>query len=245
MSLELADNYVKSMFKSYPEHKIKGEDFYMSILKEENFNPLKDFKYQIICGKIINMAPSAPNHGITSSGISYLFLNHFNKKNCKKCRVYNESSYIRLDIIKKQRNIKLPDECEKDKYTPDVMVICDRTIDTIDGVTGAPDLVVEVLSKSTQKYDITIKKQVYELIGVKEYWIVDYRNKSIEVYILKDGKYGIPDIYYRYTGNEIEAIKEEDEYLGINTPIITEFSPTLFPDLIIKIDDVFDDLIEE
>ena len=217
----------------------------MNIPKEEIYNPFRNFKYQIIGGKIISMAPAAPNHGIISGGLSYIFKNHFRNKNCKKCRVYSDSNYIRLDIIQKQQNIKLPEECDKDRYTPDVMVICDRTMDTIDGVTGAPDLVVEVLSRSTEKYDITIKKQVYELIGVKEYWIVDYRNKSIEVYILKDGKYGIPDIYYRYTKNEIKAIKEEDEHLGTNTPIITEFSPTLFPDLIIQIDDVFDDLIEE
>jgi Uma2 family endonuclease len=219
--------------------------FYMSILKEEIFDPLKDFKYQIICGKIINMAPSAPNHAITSGGISYIFKNHFKSKNCKKCRVYSDGNYIRLDIIQRQQNIKIPVECQKDKYTPDVMVICDRSIDTIDGVTGAPDLVAEVLSRSTEKYDMSIKKQVYELIGVKESWIVDYRNKSIEVYILKDGKYGIPDIYYKYTEAEIRRITEEREDTGKGMEIITEFSPTLFPDLIIQIDDVFDDLIEE
>ena len=91
----------------------------------------------------------------------------------------------------------------------------------------------------------TVKKQVYELIGVKEYWIVDYKKKSIEVYALKDGKYGIPDIYYKYKEHDITAIEEENKDLGINEPVITEFSPTIFPDLIIKTDDVFDDLIEE
>lgn len=206
---------------------------------------IKDFKYQIIYGKIINMAPSAPNHGMISFGLGYIFRNYFTSKNCTKCRVYHESNYIRLDIIKKEKNIKFPDGCEKDKYTPDVMIICDRTIDTINGVTGAPDLVVEVLSRSTEKYDITIKKQIYELIGVKEYWIVDYKKKSVMVYILKNGRYGMPDIYYKYTLSEIKAVEEENKDLGINEPVITEFSPDLFPDLTIKIDDVFDDLIEE
>jgi Uma2 family endonuclease len=215
----------------------------MSVVKKDSYESF--FKYQIICGKIINMAPSAPNHGLISGGLNYIFRHYFAQKNCKKCRVYNESNYIRLDIIQKEKNIKLPEECDKDKYIPDVMVICDRTMDTIKGVTGAPDLVVEVLSLSTEKYDITIKKQVYELIGVKEYWIVDYRNKSIEVYILKNGKYGIPEIYYKYTDNEIKRIEEEREDTGENINIITEFSPHLFPGLIIKTNDVFDDLLEE
>ncbi|MCL2814261.1 MAG: Uma2 family endonuclease [Oscillospiraceae bacterium] len=209
-----------------------------------NASPLKSFKYQVIGGKIINMAPSSPNHGIISSGLNYIFRDYFTRKNCKECRVYNESNYIRLDIIQKEKNIELPEECDKDKYTPDVMVICDKTIDTIKGVTGAPDLVVEILSRSTEKYDITIKKQVYELIGVKEYWIVDYRNKSIEVYIQKNKKYGIPEIYYHYTEDEISRIEEEREDTGENMEIFTKFSPSIFPDLIIQTDDIFDGLLE-
>jgi len=53
------------------------------------------------------------------------------------------------------------------------MVVCDKSIDTIRGVIGAPKLVVEVLSKATMEYDISIKKEVYALIGVEEYWIVN------------------------------------------------------------------------
>ena len=217
----------------------------MSVLKYEIYEPVIGFKYQIIGGKVINMAPSVPNHGITSNRMGYLFYSYLNRKNCKKCRVYNESNYIRLDIIQKKQNITLPAGCDKDKYIPDVMVICDKTMDTMDGVVGAPDLVVEVLSRSTEKYDMSIKKEVYELIGVKEYWIVDYKNKSIEVYVLKEGKYGIPDIYYKYTERDIKDIEEENADLGIDNPIITEFSTTVFSDLTIKIDEVFEDLIEE
>jgi hypothetical protein len=54
-------------------------------------------------------------------------------------------------------------------------------------------------------------------------------------------------IYNKYEDYEIEAIEEEKQYFkeGVGgIEIITEFSPPSFPDLIIKIDDVFDDLIE-
>ena len=99
------------------------------------------------------------------------------------------------------------------------------------GVIGAPDLVVEVLSGGIENYDINVKKQVYELIGVKEYWIVNTKSRYVEIYILKDGKYELLNMYYQNWEK--------------NEELLTEFSPTLFPDLIIKIDDIFDDLIEE
>jgi Uma2 family endonuclease len=90
------------------------------------------------------------------------------------------------------------------------------------------------------------KKDVYALIGVEEYWIVSPFAKSIEIYVLKNGAYHLHAMYHKYDEREIRAIEEEKKYIrteGIE--IITEFSPLSFPDLIIKIDDIFDDLIEE
>jgi Uma2 family endonuclease len=53
----------------------------------------------------------------------------------------------------------------------------------------APDLVVEVLSKSTANNDRTIKYEDYEAHGVKEYWIVDPTKQTIEQYVLSHKKY--------------------------------------------------------
>ena len=215
----------------------------MGTAVEKNLD-LRDIKYQIIGGKLItNMAPLAnPNHGIISYEISRMFGNYFKGK---KCKVYHDNNYLLLRIIEKNKNIKLPDECKKDKYIPDVMVVCDRSIDTIDGVIGAPSLVVEVLSKATMDYDIKIKKEVYALIGVREYWIVNPFVKSIEIYVLENGVYYSHSTYYKYEEREIRAIEEEKEYIRTSgIEIITEFSPYSFPDLIISVDDVFDDLIE-
>ena len=204
---------------------------------------LADIKYQIIGGRIItNMAPPAnPNHSIVSNGLNVIFSNYLKGK---KCRVYHDTNNIRLDIIQKERKIKLPAKCKKDSYIPDVMVVCDKTIDTINGVTGAPALIVEVLSKATMEYDMTVKKEVYELIGVQEYWIVNPQSKSIEIYVLQDGKYDLWNMYHQYSQDEIRFIEIENEYLKEPQEIITEFSPYSFPDLTIKTDDVFDDLIE-
>lgn len=56
---------------------------------------------------------------------------------------------------------------------PDLFVVCDKSIIQNDGVHGAPDLVVEVLSPSTADRDLNIKRWLYRQAGVKEYWIVD------------------------------------------------------------------------
>ena len=60
------------------------------------------------------------------------------------------------------------------------------------------DMVVEVLSPSTRKNDFTIKKDIYEKNGVKEYWIVDQRAKTVDVYILRDGKFNFDESYHKY-----------------------------------------------
>jgi Uma2 family endonuclease len=53
----------------------------------------------------------------------------------------------------------------------------------------APDLIVEVISKSTERIDRTIKFDDYAAHGVGEYWIVDPRKRTIEQYLLSSGKY--------------------------------------------------------
>ena len=72
---------------------------------------------------------------------------------------------------------------ETETYQPDLIFISkDRLIIvTEQKVMGAPDLVVEVLSPATGYYDLTKKRRVYQTSGVKEYWIVDPTEKTVEV----------------------------------------------------------------
>jgi Uma2 family endonuclease len=51
---------------------------------------------------------------------------------------------------------------------------------------GAPDLVIEILSPSTQRRDRDKKFHVYESSGVTEYWLVDPIDDFLEVYRLND-----------------------------------------------------------
>ncbi|HLC16333.1 MAG TPA: Uma2 family endonuclease [Thermodesulfovibrionia bacterium] len=71
-----------------------------------------------------------------------------------------------------------------DTYQPDIIFIAKERGYIIGqkNIEGAPDLVIEILSPSTECYDLRDKKAVYEKKGVKEYWIVDPSDKCIEVY---------------------------------------------------------------
>jgi Uma2 family endonuclease len=70
---------------------------------------------------------------------------------------------------------------EMNVFQPDICYISKERMPLIkeDGLYGAPDLVIEILSPSSAKYDWEDKKDVYEQYGVKEYWIVNPEDKSI------------------------------------------------------------------
>ena len=65
---------------------------------------------------------------------------------------------------------------------PDVMVVCDRGKYRNGRVWGAPDLIIEVLSPSTRKKDMTLKQHKYANAGVREYWMIEPKSQQILVY---------------------------------------------------------------
>ncbi|HAG08843.1 MAG TPA: restriction endonuclease [Desulfotomaculum sp.] len=80
---------------------------------------------------------------------------------------------------------------EKETYQPDIIFIAKDRLHIIEPakVNGAPDLVIEILSPSTAYYDLKEKFKVYARQGVKEYWIIDPNDQSIEVYQEEEGKF--------------------------------------------------------
>jgi Uma2 family endonuclease len=139
---------------------------------------------ELIDGFIKMMSPKPkPIHQVINLSIA-AELRHLITKHKGKCEVYPE-----IDV-------RLPVNGEKEDgeiynvVSPDISVICDPSKIDDKGCLGAPDMVVEIQSFSTAKYDLTTKYHLYESSGVKEYWVVFPMEKGIEVFLLQpDGKY--------------------------------------------------------
>ena len=75
---------------------------------------------------------------------------------------------------------------------------------------GVPDMVAEIFSRSTMKRDVGIKKDVYERNGIKEYWIIDPWRETVDVYLLREGKYELSGHYENWREEELTCIPEEE-----------------------------------
>lgn len=121
---------------------------------------------------------------------------------------------------------------------PDLFVVCDRKI-LKDKATvyGVPDFVVEILSYSTRRRDMTTKKEIYEKNGVHEYWIVNPWDKSVLVHHLREGKLELDDVYIFCPEEEFNELDDEDK-----AAIKTDIKLSIFDDLTIGVEDIFFDI---
>ena len=85
-------------------------------------------------------------------------------------------------------------------YQPDLLFVRkeNRSIIEEHGVEGAPDLVVEILSKSSAKYDLGPKRAIYARTGVEEMWVIDPPKRTLSVYRLGEDAEN-PSATYRRT----------------------------------------------
>ena len=196
----------------------KGDDLMQTNLAKKDY---KGKSFEIIDGQVYMMSPVRFTHAIVAGNIYRIFSNYLKGK---KCIAIPDGVKVEVTNI---------DNGNKNSLVPDCMIVCDRSKIKNDLIAGAPDLVVEVLSKSTMKIDRTIKKDAYENIGVKEYWIVSSSDKSIERYLLIDGKYELENVYYLDEDYENFA---DDE--GTVLPI-TKIKVSLYDDLYVDLEDVF------
>lgn len=178
-----------------------------------------NYPSELINGQIVLMSPSpATNHGRIIRNL----VRHFDAfLQGKTCEVFGDTVDVHLT--------------EKDCFVPDVLVVCDPDKVREDGIYGAPDLVAEVLSPSTAKRDKGYKKDVYEACGVKEYWLISPVEKSLEQYFLTDGRFVLNEVYSIYPDFLLKNMTEEER-----AAIPTEFKCSLYDDLIIKLEEVFE-----
>ena len=136
-------------------------------------------RYELINGQIYMMSSPNEIHYDLSRFIEKFLDSYFEKTDCK---VYHAP--FDLFLLGKNRVISLKSakrNC-KDVAVPDLMVVCDKNKRKLNGVHGAPDLIIEVVSKSSIKTDYFEKLYSYMHSGVREYWIIDPMKRKAMVY---------------------------------------------------------------
>jgi len=136
----------------------------------------EDMRMELIDGVLYDMGtPSYLHQGIL--GELHILFRECVDRHGAACHVFFSPVDVRLD---------------KDNYTmvqPDLVVICHDFEGTYLRYEGAPDLIVEVLSPSSRSRDSILKLYKYKNAGVREYWIVDPKNKTVTVHMLQDEEY--------------------------------------------------------
>ena len=141
---------------------------------------------ELINGKIVMMSPRPRvNHTRISGNIYSIFKNALKGK---QCEAFPDGIDLYLD--------------EKNHFIPDAMIVCDPSQVKGDRIDGAPSLVVEVLSPSTELRDRGVKMRAYAAAGVEEYWLVDVVSKRVEVYRQQDERLEIQRVYTYYSPEE-------------------------------------------
>ena len=98
-----------------------------------------------------------------------------------EARMLGEVFFAPVDVVLDEQNV----------VQPDLVFVASANAKLLQrrGIMGAPDLVVEIISPSSLRHDRYDKRELYARFGVKEFWLADVANRSIEVLSLKSGAY--------------------------------------------------------
>lgn len=173
----------KCLDYQYGGKKVSYEEF-MEIYENS------ELRMEYINGEIVLLSSPNTFHQVISGNL-YVILRNYLKG--KPCKVF----YAPFDVHFFKKDLKTPDVMQ-----PDLLIACDleNTITEKGRYMGTPTLVVEILSRSTRSRDMVDKLNIYMLSGVKEFWVVDPKNKSIYLYGFNDYKI---DCYSVYKNTEI------------------------------------------
>lgn len=160
------------------EHTYTYADYLMWEIKE---------RIELIKGRVFAMspAPSQIHQDISTRLVGELY--PFFKT--KSCKLFSAPFDVRLTTKDKEDN-KITTVVQ-----PDICVICDPNKLDERGCLGSPDLIVEILSPGNSKKEMKIKYELYEENGVEEYWVVRPYEKSVQVFVLDQGKYRLEKTY--------------------------------------------------
>jgi Uma2 family endonuclease len=151
--------------------KMTTEDFY-------RFVETADKRYELIEGEAIEMPPPIPVH----------------QRKIRKLLLHLESLKLGGECFISPIEVELDAE---NAPQPDLLWIAPngKCVVGEKRLYGAPDLIVEVFSPKTTRYDKKEKFQLYERFGVREYWMINPLEEYIEVFHLVEGKYQLLGVF--------------------------------------------------
>lgn len=131
-------------------------------------------RYELIDGELYMSTTPTPNHQFIADNFLVALSNYLKKNPIGKV------VSAPLEVFFSETNLA----------QPDVMFISKARLNIIKPaqVKGAPDLVIEVLSPSTEKRDRTVKLKMYARFGVLEYWLPKEKTATVEIFRLLDGE---------------------------------------------------------
>ncbi len=161
-------------------------------------------RYQLVDGELYRMSP-APNlfHQEIVGNVFIILKKHADDNRLGRVLI------APCDVYLSTHNV----------VQPDVLFVAAANTGILapDGVRGAPDLVVEIISLSTAQLDKTAKRRVYAGTGVKELWLIDPIQLQIHLYV-----------FARDSAKAIRLVEDDETFESALLPGLTIASADVF-----------------
>jgi Uma2 family endonuclease len=170
--------------------------------RQMEFDDDDNFYYELLDGELVIKSAPSPFHQRISLNIVRV-LDEFVRKNN-----LGEVFYAPVDVFLDEYNAPQPDVL--------FLSTAKAHLVTVDGIQGAPDLVVEIISPSSVKLGRGQKMKLYERHGVAEYWLVDVRARSVEVYANAGNDFELHEVYV--------AEREPERSVAVRSLVLPDFA---------------------
>jgi Uma2 family endonuclease len=138
--------------------------------------PDNGFRYEVIDGALVMSPAPLMGHQIISAALM------------SALRAYVRRHRLGI-VVAAPVDVQLGDRATP--VQPDIVFVARERLHIVgrERIEGAPDLVVEILSRSTAARDRGLKFDLYAASGVREYWLADPDERTLEVYVLRGQAY--------------------------------------------------------
>ncbi len=142
----------------------------VDFISEENYledEKSREIKHEYIDGVCYAMAGASRSHNLLSQSIARLLSNHLDETHC--------------NVFVADMKVKVSTKNNSKFFYPDVIVACDDE-NGHDYYTDKPQIIVEVLSKATRRFDKMLKFEAYKTISsLQEYVLIEQDFAEVEV----------------------------------------------------------------